>query len=140
MPSKLKLRQLHVKVGLVSVTAIPLDFKRNYRLIMQSIQECLDLGCSIRIGSELEVSGYGCDDHFAEYDTIYHSWDIIRDIIKSGITQNIVCELGTPLLHKAALYDARVIIYQSKIVAIRVKTIAADGDIFNETRTFATWK
>jgi len=48
------------------------------------------LGCSIRIGSELEVSGYGCADHFAEYDTIYHSWDIIKDILRSGITENIV--------------------------------------------------
>lgn len=140
MPNKLKLRQLHVKLGLVSINTVPLDFKRNYKHIMQSIQECIDLGCTIRIGSELEISGYGCGDHFAEYDTIYHSWDIIKDILKSGITEQIVCELGTPVLHKAALYNARVILYQTKVVAIRVKTIAADGDMYNETRCFSTWK
>jgi NAD+ synthase (glutamine-hydrolysing) len=140
MPNKLKLRQLHVKLGLVSINTVPLDFKRNYKHIMQSIQECIDLGCTIRIGSELEISGYGCGDHFAEYDTIYHSWDIIKDILKSGITEQIVCELGTPVLHKAALYNARVILYQTKVVAIRVKTIAADGDMYNETRFFSTWK
>ena len=140
MASKLKLRQSHVKIGVVSINTVPLDFKKNYNNIMLSIQQCIDMGCSIRVGSELEVSGYGCADHFIEYDTIFHSWDIIKDIIRSGITENIVCELGTPVLHKAALYNARVIIYQSKVVAIRVKTIAADGDMYNETRNFSTWK
>lgn len=53
MISKLKLRQLHVKVGLVALNTIPLDFKTNFKRIMQSIQQCIDLGCSIRIGSEL---------------------------------------------------------------------------------------
>jgi len=38
MSSKLKLRQLHVKLGLVSINTVPLDFKRNYKHIMQSIQ------------------------------------------------------------------------------------------------------
>lgn len=51
MTNKLKLRQLHVKLGLVSINTIPLDFKRNYKHIMESIQECIDLGCSIRVGS-----------------------------------------------------------------------------------------
>ena len=53
MSNKLKLRQMYVKVGLVSINAIPLDFKRNYNNIMKSIVECIELGCSIRIGSEL---------------------------------------------------------------------------------------
>ena len=35
---KLKLRQLHVKLGLTSINTIPLDFKKNYMHIMQSIQ------------------------------------------------------------------------------------------------------
>ena len=53
MSSKLKLLQLHVKVGLVSINTVPLDFKRNFNYIIQSIQECIDLACSIRIRSEL---------------------------------------------------------------------------------------
>jgi hypothetical protein len=38
MTSKLKLRQLHVKLGLVSIITFPLDFKKNYTNIMKSIQ------------------------------------------------------------------------------------------------------
>lgn len=77
----MKLKQLHVKVGLAAINSVALDFKRNYNNIMKSIQSCIDMGCSIRIGSELEIPGYGCADHFLEYDTIYHSWDVVRDII-----------------------------------------------------------
>ena len=65
MIPKAKLRQLHVKIGLVSVSTIPLDFKTNYNRIMDSIQQCIDLNCSLRIGSELEITGYGCADHYA---------------------------------------------------------------------------
>lgn len=43
-------------------------------------------------------------------------------------------------MHKSALYNARVILHQNRVVAVRVKTIAADGDNYNETRCFSTWK
>jgi NAD+ synthase (glutamine-hydrolysing) len=64
----------------------------------------------------------------------------VRDIIKSGITNNIVCEFGCPILHKAALYNGRVIIHNSKVIAVRVKLILADGENYFETRHFAAWK
>lgn len=136
----MRLRQLHVKMGLCSLNNDPLDFKNNYANIIGSIQECKRLNCAIRIGGELEVPGYGCDDHFLEYDTTFHSWDVIRDIIKSGVTDGIVCDIGCPVLHKAALYNGRVIIYNSKVIAIRVKMILADGGNYFETRYFANWK
>lgn len=75
------LSQLHVKIGIASLNNDPLDFTKNFKNIMKSIQKCKDLGCSIRVGSELEVCGYGCHDHYQEYDTIYHSWDVIKDIL-----------------------------------------------------------
>jgi NAD+ synthase (glutamine-hydrolysing) len=74
------------------------------------------------------VCGYSCHDHFSEYDTVYHSWDVIRDILHSKITEGIVVEVGSPVLHKAALYNARIILFNNKVVAIRPKMILADGD------------
>lgn len=123
----MKLRQLHVKLGMCSLNNDPLDFRNNFTRIMKSIELCKSLGCLIRIGAELEVPGYGCNDHFLEYDTTYHSWDVIKDIILSGITDGIVCEVGCPILHKSALYNGRVILFNSKVVAIRAKMILADG-------------
>ncbi len=34
----MKLRQLHVKLGLCSLNNDPLDFKKNYKNIMESIE------------------------------------------------------------------------------------------------------
>ena len=31
----------------------------------------------LQVGPELEVPGYGCEDHFLEQDTIEHSWECI---------------------------------------------------------------
>ena len=30
-----------------------------------------------QVGPELEVPGYGCEDHFLELDTVEHSWECI---------------------------------------------------------------
>ena len=134
------LRQLHVKIGMCSLNCDALDFTNNFKKIYRSIKYCKELNCSIRVGGELEIPGYGCYDHYLEYDTIYHSWDVIKDIIVSGITNDIVVELGCPILHKSALYNGRVVIYNGKVVGIRVKTILADGGSYFETRHFAFWK
>ncbi len=53
---------------------------------------------------------------------------MIRDILQSKITEGIVVEVGGPVLHKAALYNARIILFNNKVVAIRPKMILADGD------------
>lgn len=86
------------------------------------------------------MPGYACNDHFLEYDTVFHSWDVVRDIILSGVTNGIVADVGLPILHKAALYNGRVILHNSKVVAIRVKQIMADGGNYFETRYFSAWK
>jgi hypothetical protein len=30
-----------------------------------------------QVGPELEVCGYGCEDHFYELDTVEHSWEVL---------------------------------------------------------------
>ena len=36
------------------------------------------LGCGhLQVGPELEIPGYGCEDHFLELDTIEHSWECL---------------------------------------------------------------
>jgi hypothetical protein len=47
----MRLKQLHVKIGIATINNVALDFKRNYNNIMKSIEQCIDMGCSIRIGS-----------------------------------------------------------------------------------------
>ena len=81
----------------------------------------------MRFGAELEVSGYPCNDHFNEYDTVLHSWDVIGNLIESKITEGIVCFVGSPVEHSTVLYNCQIIIYNNKIYGIRPKMDIADG-------------
>lgn len=36
----------------------------------------LVLNC-LQVGPELEVPGYGCEDHLFELDTVAHSWEVV---------------------------------------------------------------
>jgi NAD+ synthase (glutamine-hydrolysing) len=37
-------------------------------------------------GPELEITGYGCEDHFFEQDTFLHSWESIAKLLQSDLT------------------------------------------------------
>jgi len=39
--------------------------------------------CRCQVGPELEIPGYGCEDHFNEHDTVEHSWVRARAILGS---------------------------------------------------------
>ncbi len=32
---------------------------------------------TMQVGPELEIPGYGCEDHFLEMDTVEHSWECL---------------------------------------------------------------
>lgn len=134
------LKPMLVKIGMCTLNNDPLNFKKNRDNIIKSIKMCKQQGCSIRVGSQLEVSGYSCEDHFNEYDTIIHSWSVVGDIIKSGVTEDIVCDIGLPVIHHGKLYNCRVAILDGKILGIRAKMNLADGDNYYETRWFGFWK
>jgi NAD+ synthase (glutamine-hydrolysing) len=55
-----------VSVGCCTLNQWALDFSGNTERIIQSIRSAKVSGCHIRVGPELEVSGYGCNDHFLE--------------------------------------------------------------------------
>lgn len=50
-----------------------MDFDCNVKHIKESIDEAKRAGAVIRLGPELEISGYGCEDHFLELDTVTHA-------------------------------------------------------------------
>ena len=52
-----------------------LDFEGNCERIIESIERAKALGARYRLGPELEITGYSCEDHFLEEDTLRHSWE-----------------------------------------------------------------
>ena len=43
-----------------------LDFEGNAERIIESVRRAKEKGATLRVGPELEVSGYSCQDHFLE--------------------------------------------------------------------------
>jgi NAD+ synthase (glutamine-hydrolysing) len=89
----------------------------------------------------LEVSGYGCEDHFFELDTVKHSWQVLADILKSddNLTKDIICDIGMPVHHKNTLYNCRVICLNRQVLLIRPKLHLAAGNNYRENRWFTAW-
>ncbi|XP_041351300.1 glutamine-dependent NAD(+) synthetase-like, partial [Gigantopelta aegis] len=117
-----------------------MDFCGNLKRIIHSIEEAKSQGARYRSGPELEISGYGCADHFLESDTFLHSWEVLGEILSSPVAQNIICDVGMPVMHKNAAYNCRVVFLNKKILLIRPKRVLCNDCNYRESRWFVTWK
>lgn len=82
-----------IGIAVCSLNQLALDFDGNADRIIRSIEEAIGLGAAIRVGPELEIPGYGCEDAFYEMDTTYHSWQVLAQIIERGFT-NVLIDIG----------------------------------------------
>ena len=126
-------------VASCSLNQWALDFDGNRDRIVESIREACAAGCTLRIGPELEIPGYGCYDHFLEGDTELHSWQVLVEILQSGVTSGILCDVGMPITHKSVLYNCRVAILDGRIVHVRPKMWLANDGNYRELRYFTPW-
>ena len=55
------------------------------------------MGASLRVGPELEITGFGLADHFLEGDTELHSWEALLQILVHEDCQGILLDIGMPL-------------------------------------------
>ena len=116
------------------------DFDGNLDRIKQSIRMAKQQGAKVRVGPELEVSGYSMEDHFLELDCFLHSEESIADILSSDLTDGILCDIGCPILHNSVRYNCRVVCLNRQIVLIRPKMHLADDGNYRERRYFSSWK
>jgi NAD+ synthase (glutamine-hydrolysing) len=117
-----------------------LDFEGNLERIVASIQIAKEKGARYRLGPELEIPGYGCEDHFLEEDTCLHSWECLAELLKGDLTKDILCDIGVPVMHKNVRYNCRVFALNGKILLIRPKLVLADDGNYREPRWFAAWR
>lgn len=117
-----------------------MDFEGNLTRIKRSIEVSKAKGARYRVGPELEIPGYGCEDHFHEQDTIDHSWECLMELVTEGYSDGIVIDVGMPVIHKGVRYNCRVFILDRRILLIRPKLNLANDGNYRETRYFTTWK
>ncbi|KAF5396398.1 Glutamine-dependent NAD(+) synthetase [Paragonimus heterotremus] len=130
-------------VSLCVLNQWALDFAGNTERILRSIERSKEAGARYRLGPELELSGYGCEDHFHELDTFTHSWECLAKILEETKLNpkltDIICDIGMPVLLSGVAYNCRVVLLNGRLLLIRPKLVLADGGLHRETRWFTAW-
>ena len=129
----------YAKLATCNMSQWALDFSGNKERIIKSIRMAKDQGCGLRLGSELEITGYSCEDHFLEIDTVNHSWEILAEILATDATKNIICCVGMPLIHQNLLFNCSIFLLDQKLLLIRPKQILSDYGNYREGRYFTAW-
>ncbi|KAL3691309.1 hypothetical protein R1sor_004960 [Riccia sorocarpa] len=129
-----------VKLATCNLNQWAMDFTGNLARICESIEEARQAGAAYRVGPELEICGYGCEDHFLELDTCTHSLECLGEILKSGLTDGIVCDIGLPINQGGVRYNCRAFCLNGRILLIRPKLFLANDGNYRELRWFSAWK
>jgi NAD+ synthase (glutamine-hydrolysing) len=131
----------YAKVATCQLNQWAMSFTYNKANIIKSIQMARAMGATYRLGPELEITGYSCEDHFFEIDTVNHSWEVLADILQDKEnTRDMLCDFGMPVIHKGTLYNCRVFCLNQEILLIRPKLHMADGNNYRENRWFYPWR
>eukprot|EP00049_Salpingoeca_infusionum_P022297 m.5975 g.5975 ORF g.5975 m.5975 type:complete len:721 (-) comp5113_c0_seq2:232-2394(-) len=129
-----------ITLATCSLNQWALDFQGNYERILQSLRIAKERGAVYRLGPELEISGYGCNDHFFEADTYLHSLEVLAKLLVAEEAQDILVDVGMPVVHRSARYNCRVYFYNKRILLIRPKLFVAMNGNYREGRWFMEWK
>ncbi|GMM54057.1 glutamine-dependent NAD(+) synthetase [Maudiozyma humilis] len=116
-----------------------LDFEGNRDRILESIRIAKERGARLRVGPELEITGYGCLDHFLENDVCLHSWEMYGQIINHPETHGLILDIGMPVLHNNVRYNCRLLSLDGQILFIRPKIWLANDGNYREMRFFTPW-
>ncbi|XP_053369011.1 glutamine-dependent NAD(+) synthetase isoform X2 [Clarias gariepinus] len=128
-----------VTLATCSLNQWALDFDGNLQRILKSIERAKSKGAKYRLGPELEICGYGCADHFYESDTLLHCFQVLKVLLESPETQDIICDVGMPVMHHNVRYNCRVLFLNKKILLIRPKMLLANYGNNREFRWFSPW-
>lgn len=128
-----------VTVSSCSLNQWALDWVGNVERIIKSIQLAKEAGARLRVGPELEITGYGCFDHFIEQDLFLHSWEMIRRILLDKSCYDIILDIGAPIQHRNQKFNCRVLCLNGKILMIRPKMFLANDGNYREHRYFTPW-
>lgn len=129
-----------ITVATCTLNQWALDFDGNAERIAKSCILAKNAGATYRLGPELEISGYGCEDHFLEADTFAHCWESLVELLTvRKVTENLLCDFGMPVLFHGIRYNCRILCYNGKILLVRPKTSMADDGNYRESRYFTAY-
>ena len=129
---------MEIKLASSNTNQTPLEWKKNYSNIKESINEAKKNKVDILCFPELSITGYGCQDLF------YSEWLNRKSdklLIKiSKLCKNITILIGHPLLYNDKLYNSICIIKNTKILGFFIKSNLPNDGIHYEKRWFEPWE
>lgn len=84
-------------------------------------------------------SGYSCEDHFYEPDTLLHCWEVVANLLQMPQCEDVLVDVGMPVMHKNVTYNARVVFLNRRILLVRPKMRLCDDGNYRESRWFSPW-
>lgn len=128
-------------VAACTLSQFAMDFQGNLDRIIQSIARAKVAGARYRCGPEMDITGYSCGDHYHESDTQLHAWQVLAQLLQHPTCEDIIVDVGLPVVHKDVVYNCKLIFLNRKILLIRPKMILADDGSagYSETRWFTPW-
>ena len=127
------------RIAVSTVNQWAMDFEGNRDRTLRSLYQAKETGARYRIGPELELPGYSCEDHFYEDDTTHHGYDTLAQILATDATDNLLAVIGMPVFHEGVRYNCDAYVLNKKIVGFRAKKNLADDGNYREPRWFTAW-
>lgn len=129
--------------GFVKVaSAIPLvklgDCESNALQIISMIEDAEKKGVEIVCFPEMSVTGYNCEDLFAQSYLLQRAEEALQKIAESTKSFGIVSIVGAPVKVGYQLLNAAVVMCCGKIISIVPKTHMASYNEFYESRWFTS--
>ena len=87
-------------------------------------------------GPELELCGYGCNDHYLEIDTINHCFESLMVLMGSSEADGIIGDVGMPVIHNGLRYISLLVVncsYSTFFIQVAIETILFKLLIFLDT-------
>jgi NAD+ synthase (glutamine-hydrolysing) len=128
-----------VQLATCSLNQWALDWEGNLARIKTSIRQAKEQGARLRVGPELEICGYMCQDHFLEMDLYLHCWQMVEKILTDKDCYDIILDIGAPIMHNGNRHNCRIIILNGQILLIRPKLVLANDGNYREMRWFIPW-
>ena len=129
-----------ITVASCSLNQWATDWEGNTARITESIKLAKDAGAKLRVGPELEITGYDCLDTFLESDVYLHSWEMMARILSNKECNGILLDIGMPVMHRNLRFNCRVLTLDGKILLIRPKIWLANDGNYREMRYFTPWE
>lgn len=125
-----------VAAAIPAVRVADTDF--NARQIEQFVNKAESLGVEILVFPELSVTGYSCQDLFAQQTLLEQAEAAVKDILLSTHNADVIGIVGVPVVIGTSLYNCAIVFQHEKILGIVPKTYLPNYNEFYEKRWFAS--